>query len=129
MVSTVITECAACGKEGGDSLKACTACKLVKYCNRDCQIAHRPLHKKICKKRAAELHDEALFKEHPPPEDCPICYQPLPSGSHQRTFKPCCGKRICNGCIYAIHALRSPLFSSPLPQLAHVVIVVSSVAY
>ena len=102
MVSTVITECAACGKEGGDSLKACTACKLVKYCNRDCQIAHRPLHKKTCKKRAAELHDEALFKDHPPPEDCPICYQPLPSGSHQRTFKPCCGTIICNGCIIAM---------------------------
>ena len=29
-----MTVCAACGKEGGDTLKACTACKLVKYCNR-----------------------------------------------------------------------------------------------
>ena len=32
-----ITTCAKCGKEG-ESLKACTACKLVKYCNRECQI-------------------------------------------------------------------------------------------
>ena len=34
--------CANCGKEeeGSVSLKACTACKLVKYCNRECQIAH-----------------------------------------------------------------------------------------
>ena len=52
--------CANCGKgdESSGDLKACTACKLVKYCNRECQIAHRPLHKKACKKRAAEIHDE-----------------------------------------------------------------------
>ena len=46
--------CAACGKSG-DHLKACTACRLVKYCNRNCQISHRPKHKKECRKRAAEL--------------------------------------------------------------------------
>ena len=39
----------------------------VKYCNRECQIAHRPQHKKECKQRAAELHEEALFKQPPPP--------------------------------------------------------------
>ena len=40
--------CANCGKgeEAGSSLKACTACKLVKYCSRDCQLAHRPQHKR-----------------------------------------------------------------------------------
>ena len=41
-----IDTCACCGKEGSDGLKACMACKMVKYCNRDCQIAHRPQHKK-----------------------------------------------------------------------------------
>ena len=53
--------CANCGKgeDSSSSLKACTACKLVKYCNRDCQIAH-PQHKKECRRRAAELHDEKL---------------------------------------------------------------------
>ena len=33
--------CANCskgGEENSGDLKACTACKLVKYCNRDCQI-------------------------------------------------------------------------------------------
>ena len=55
--------CANCGRgeENTNSLKACTACHMVKYCNRECQIAHRPQHKKECKKRAAELHDEKLF--------------------------------------------------------------------
>ena len=52
--SNSISICAACGKSG-DNLKACTACHLVKYCNRDCQILHRPKHKKECRKRAAEL--------------------------------------------------------------------------
>ena len=85
-------------------MKACTACKLVKYCNRDCQIAHRPQHKKACKKRAAELHDEVLFKEPPPPEECPICMIPLPLYDHHTgtTFFSCCGKLICSGCIYAM---------------------------
>ena len=40
--------CSNCGKgeESAGDLKACTSCKVVKYCNRDCQIAHRPQHKK-----------------------------------------------------------------------------------
>jgi len=64
--------CANCGKgeESNEDLKACSACQLVKYCNRECQLAHRPQHKKECKKRAAELHEEALFKERPR-EKCP----------------------------------------------------------
>ena len=69
--------CANCGKgeESSGDLKACTACKMVKYCNRNCQIAHRPQHKKACKKRAAELYDAALFEELAP-EECPqyVCY-------------------------------------------------------
>jgi len=96
--------CANCGKgeDGGRSLKACTACKLVKYCSRECQIAHRPQHKKACKKRAAELHEIKLFKQ-PPPEhgDCPICFQRMPSLFSGSTYVACCGKLICNGCFFA----------------------------
>jgi len=95
--------CANCGKseEGTNSLKACTACKLVKYCNRECQIAHRPQHKKECKKRAAELHEELLFKQPPPREDCPICFQRLPTLMSGKSYYGCCGKVICSGCNYA----------------------------
>ena len=96
----MLLSCAACGKEEcGDitKLKACTACNLVKYCSRDCQIAHRKQHKKACKKRAAELHDEKLFADPPPPEECPICLLPLPN-----LHETCCGKQICHGCIYAM---------------------------
>ena len=99
-----ITLCANCGKgdESAGDLKSCTACKLVKYCNRDCQIAHRPQHKKACKKRAVELHDEALFNDPPPREECPICMLPLPLDVTESSFVPCCGKTICNGCVYAM---------------------------
>ena len=98
--------CANCGKgeENSSDLKACTACMMVKYCNRECQIAHRPQHKKACKKRAAELYDEKLFEEPPTPEECPICMLPPPLYEDHTgtTFRSCCGKHICNGCEYAM---------------------------
>ena len=95
--------CANCGKgeEASIDLKSCAAYKLVKYCSRDCQIAHRPQHKKDCKKRAKELHDEKIFKQPPPLEDCPICMIRLPDYTKQ-TYMVCCGKNICCGCIYAV---------------------------
>ena len=103
MESSAPNICANCGKgeEESDNLKTCTACKMVKYCNRDCQIAHRSQHKKACKKRAAELRDEQLFKD-VEPEECPICMLPLPLESYTAIFHSCCGKRICNGCVYAM---------------------------
>ncbi|KAL7526153.1 hypothetical protein ACHAXR_001346, partial [Thalassiosira sp. AJA248-18] len=99
-VDNIISTCAACGK-GGDALKACAACKLVKYCNATCQKAHRPNHKKECKKRTAEIFDEALFKTPPPNEDCPICCFRLSLSPSDSQYKVCCGKAICNGCVYA----------------------------
>ena len=103
IISTA-TKCANCGKgeESSSDLKACTACKIVKYCNRECQIAHRPQHKKLCRKRAAELYNEKLFNETPPREECPICMLSLLHESETASFFSCCGKRICNGCIYTM---------------------------
>ena len=97
-----ITTCANCGKGEEESvhLKNCNGCFLLKYCNRDCQIAHRPQHKKACKKRAAELYEERLFKDPPPREECPICMIPLPVDGNNEIFKSCCGKFICRGCWY-----------------------------
>ena len=96
--------CASCGKAGCDDikLKKCTACYLVRYCGVKCQKDHRPKHKKECKKRAAELRDEILFKQ---PEsshfgDCPICYLPLPIDNKKSTLYACCSKIICMGCTY-----------------------------
>jgi hypothetical protein len=70
--------CAECGEEGGVSLKTCKACMLVRYCSAECQRKHWPTHKKPCKERVAELREEALFKDPPPKEDCPICFLPMP---------------------------------------------------
>jgi hypothetical protein len=123
--------CADCGMNGGASLKTCTSCKIVKYCNADCQRNHWLQHKKICKRRAAELRDEALFKDPPPKEDCPICFLPMPirliscitltpatilavpiddfvianEGSAKMCtyeYYSCCGKSIYNGCLYSV---------------------------
>ena len=114
--SDSISTCANCGKgsegeEDSIKLKSCAACKLVKYCSRECQAAHRPQHKRECKKRAAELHDELLFKVPPPNEDCPICFLQLPTLHEGSKYMACCGKRICSGCIYA----NAKLLGDPCP--------------
>jgi TPR repeat protein len=122
--------CAECGEEGGVSLKACKSCMLVRYCNADCQKNHWKKHKKICKRRAAEIYDEALFKDPPAKEDCPICFLPMPENliccislppatissvpvndyaeaneeladMETKHHYECCGKAICKGCIYS----------------------------
>ena len=116
--------CADCGAEGGVSLKMCKACMGVMYCNAVCQKKHWATHKKQCKLWAAELRDEALFKDPPPKEDCPLCFLPMPmsliscmflpdatissvpihdfSNEHVelakmdlRRYYTCCGKSIC----------------------------------
>jgi tetratricopeptide (TPR) repeat protein len=99
-----ILRCASCGIAEGDEvkLKDCSACKLVKYCGIECQKKHRPEHKKACKRRAAELRDELLFK-HPESShlgDCPICYLPLPIDLQKSTTYDCCSTVICHGCVY-----------------------------
>jgi hypothetical protein len=89
----------------------------------------RGKHKKLCKERSAEIHDEALFKDPPPKEDCPICFLPMPlkliycaslpdatvssvpiyefAKAHEEfategmeEYYACCGKTICRGCDY-----------------------------
>ena len=128
MNTTDTSTCANCGKgeESVGDLKACTACHLVKYCNRDCQFAHRPQHKKACKKRATELHDEKLFKQPLPNEDCPICMLPLPTLLSGHSYKSCCGKIICSGCIHAV-AIRDggvglcPFCRAPTPTAKEII--------
>jgi len=81
------------------------------YCNAACKKRHRKKHKKECEehvKRAAEhaakVHDEKLFKQPPPLEDCPICMIRLPALSTGRVYMSCCGKTICRGCVYAFQS-------------------------
>lgn len=95
--------CASCGIAAVDNvtLKKCP-CNLVKYCSVDCQVNHRPEHKKACKKRLSELRDVVLFRM--PDEshlgECPICCLPLPLDASKSIMMPCCSKHICKGCHY-----------------------------
>jgi len=125
--------CADCGEEEGGgvvNLKACKSCMLVRYCNVNCQRNHWPTHKNECKLRAAELRDEALFKDPPAKEDCPICFLPMPArllscmtlppatissvpiydyaeaneelaNISTEHYYSCCGKSICGGCMHS----------------------------
>jgi len=97
--------CASCGIAEVDEikLKTCTACNSARYCSVECQRNHRPKHKKACKKRAAEIRDEILFRQ---PDgthlgDCPICCLPLPLDLTKSAMMSCCSKMICRGCDYA----------------------------
>jgi len=95
--------CASCGIAAVDEVKLMTcACNLVKYCSVNCQKIHRPQHKKMCRKRLAELRDDVLMKQ--PDEshlgDCPICCLPLPV-DRRFAIMDCCSKRICRGCMVA----------------------------
>ena len=97
--------CASCGIAEVDDIKlrTCTACKSVRYCSVKCQKEHRSQHKKTCRKRAAELRDEILFKK---PEsthrgDCPICLLPLSIDTDQSSLYTCCSKLVCKGCDHA----------------------------
>ena len=105
MSTSIISTCANCGKEGSDVTNTCNKCKEVMYCNAACKKKHRHKHKKECERRVAELHDETLFKQPPPLDDCPICFLRMPMLTQVQVYMECCGKLICDGCIYAV-ALR-----------------------
>jgi hypothetical protein len=84
----------------------------------------------VCKRRAAELYEETLFKDPPPKEDCPICFLPMPlkliasislppatilsvpiydfkianeelADLAMEVYYPCCGKGVCFGCTHS----------------------------
>ena len=106
-----ISVCANCGKEGSDVTNTCNKCKMIMYCNAACKKRHRHKHKKQCEEhlqraaeRAAQLHDEKLFNQPPPKEDCPICMIRLPSLGEGSVYMICCGKVICSGCVYAFQS-------------------------
>ena len=97
--------CASCGIAEIDNikLKECDGCDLVQYCSDECKGQHTSEHAEACKKRAAELRDEILFRQ---PEgthmgDCPICCLPLSLDYKKSSMSTCCCKVICKGCNYA----------------------------
>jgi len=45
--------------------------------------------------------DEDLFKEPSERGECPICFLPRPLTRDEETYFSCCGKTICDGCLFA----------------------------
>ena len=97
--------CASCGIAEIDDIKLvpCDGCDLARYCSDRCRLEHKSYHKEACKKRAAELRDELLFRQ---PEsshlgDCPICMLPQPLDKANPNMNSCCSTIICNGCFLA----------------------------
>ena len=96
--------CASCGVEIDDvKLVPCDGCDLAKYCSDACQELHRPEHAGKCRKRAAELRDDVLFKQLESScfGECPICSLPLSLDKEKSVMHRCCSKLICNGCVVA----------------------------
>ncbi len=98
--------CANCGIAGVDDVKLeeCgTECHSVRYCGDKCREDHREQHEEECNRQKDALYDKKLFSQ--PDEthlgDCPICFLPLPLDSRKSTFKSCCSKIVCMGCVLA----------------------------
>ena len=114
-IGVAVSICANCGKEGDDVNNICNKCKQMRYCNAVCKKVHKKKHKRDCEeyirlaaekhndelRLAAELHDKELFKEPPPADDCPICFNRIPRLETGWRYYACCGKVICSGCSYA----------------------------
>ena len=114
--------CSACGVNGNGRL-VCGGCEVTRYCNMDCKVSDRRAHRAVCEAKRRERQifalevkaeklrqmlskatsETNLFAPPPPRDDCPVCMLPLPfsdeTGSHAVYFQ-CCGKRICNGCVF-----------------------------
>ena len=112
-------KCSACGEKGDTcTLKKCTACKCVWYCDKHCQNRHWKEHKIECKpikkelaKRGGKLDlgtelDLGPLPDLPSREECPICMRTLPIHENLQSYSECCGKILCRGCIFQ-HLMKS----------------------
>lgn len=55
-ISDIVTnECRRCEKSIAYNIRRCGYCKVAAYCNKECQAADYPDHKKVCKKEAELL--------------------------------------------------------------------------
>ena len=116
--------CSACG-EKSNTLKKCTACKCVWYCDKKCQNKHRKVHKHECKRIRKELDqrggkldvgtelDIGPLEKLPPREECPICMRALPLHAMLHTYAYCCGKTVCAGCDFQ-HQRKSRELAVPI---------------
>ena len=101
--------CSACGKKS-NTVKKCTGCLCVWYCDKKCQNKHRKEHKRECRpiKKVLDQREGKLdlgeeldvepLGEVPLREECPICMRVLPIHPNLQGYSNCCGKTICSAC-------------------------------
>ena len=86
---------------------------------------HQSQHEHEYDERAAAIedilkHEEALFKQPPLKEECPICFLTLPSLMTGSKYQTCCLKVICSGCIHAVNKMdpdaKCPFCRVPTPN-------------
>jgi TPR repeat protein len=91
--------CASCGTADVDNIKL----KEYDVLDAACQKDHTSQQERDYESRAAEIHDDILFRQ---PEsshlgECPICLLPLSLDTKHAMMQSCCSKLICIGCFYA----------------------------
>jgi len=83
------------------------------------RVNEEPRHKTTNDAAADDDDDKKLFAMPPPPEECPLCCHQMPVSAWETDpgvsnriskFRPCCGKNICCGCVFAVH---HPEFKDP----------------
>ena len=79
----------------------CMVVLLIIYCVRYKWYYFRWWYYRFMLTKSKET-DNALFKQLPPNEDCPICFLMLPSYDSGKRYYDCCGKEVCSGCIHAV---------------------------
>ena len=115
MKNEEIQTCACCNTapQANKPLHDCGGCRSIKYCSRECQLAHRKEHKvdcNICKynKLACEkfcvdqdVEDGLYDLKEDTREECPICMMGIPEETINMDVMPCCFQTICGSCRYA----------------------------
>ncbi len=74
-----------------------------------------PIFDEKLREAAMEWHENALFQSHSTTEECPICLLPLPIEGNKISFRACCGKSLCLGCIWAVAEEGAATNTCPCP--------------
>jgi len=89
-----VVNCGNCNT-ASEHLLACSKCKQVSYCNKDCQAAHWPAHKAPCKAFAKSAHKKDVVGD-----ICAICLDNLNNGEKLWTLH--CNHKFHDAC-YRTH--------------------------
>ena len=114
-------KCDYCGKSQF-CMKQCARCKLVRYCDRNCQLHKWPEHKLTCQKQQdMKRHFDT---RDPEGEECSICLEPILSESNCN-FQLKCGHWYHTDCVRkllehdeGVYA-KCPNCRKPLPSLTN----------